>query len=65
MRMSFKTKVLMELKDYDDDILVGTTVGTTFHWTIGLYTSSLFRKYFDDGCVVTVKHLKFLVNLEG
>ncbi|MGV3092620.1 hypothetical protein [Streptococcus pluranimalium] len=55
----------MELKDYDDDILVGTTVGTTFHWTIGLYTSSLFRKYFDDGCVVTVKHLKFLVNLEG
>lgn len=56
--------VLNELRGFDDDAKIGATEGTTFYWRIGNHTKWLFHKYFDDGCIVTAKHLRFLATLD-
>lgn len=47
---------LEETKNLSDDTLLGERIGTEFY--------CFWSWYFDSDCVVTMKHLRYLANLE-
>lgn len=53
-----------ETKKLSDDTLLGERIGTEFYWKYGKATKRFWGKYFDSDCVVTMKHLRYLANLE-
>lgn len=55
---------LEETKNLSDDTLLGERVGTEFYWKYGRATKCVWDWYFDSDCVVTMKHLRYLANLE-
>ena len=55
---------LIETKNLSDDTLLGEQVGTEFYWKYGKATKCFWRWYIDSDCVVTMKHLRYLANLE-
>uniref|UniRef100_UPI003F6937C6 hypothetical protein n=1 Tax=Streptococcus pluranimalium TaxID=82348 RepID=UPI003F6937C6 len=55
--------VLVELQDCSPDTLIGGSVGTILPWKIGYNTMLLFQEYFNDDCIVTAAHLRFLAKL--
>ena len=55
---------LEETKNLSDDTLLGERVGTEFYWKYGKATKRFWEKHFDSDCVVTMKHLRYLANLE-
>ncbi|ENI9073001.1 hypothetical protein ABZ143_002797 [Listeria monocytogenes] len=57
-------KFLTETKKLSDDTVLGEVVGTEFYWKYGKATKRFWERYFDSDCVVTMKHLRYLANLE-
>lgn len=55
---------LTETKKLSDDTVLGEVVGTEFYWKYGRATKRFWGWYFDRDCVVTMKHLRYLANLE-
>lgn len=55
---------LEETKNLSDDTLLGEQVGTEFYWKYGRATKRFWERYFDRDCIVTMKHLRYLANLE-
>lgn len=55
---------LEETKHLSDDTVLGEVVGTEFYWKYGRATKRFWERYFDRDCIVTMKHLRYLANLE-
>lgn len=55
---------LAETKKLSDDTILGEVVGTEFYWKYGSATKRFWERYFDRDCIVTMKHLRYLANLE-
>ena len=55
---------LEETKNLSDDTVLGEVVGTEFYWKYGRASKCFWERYFDRDCVVTMKHLRYLDNLE-
>ena len=55
---------LEETKNLSDDTVLGEVVGTEFYWKYGRASKRFWERYFDRDCVVTMKHLRYLANLE-
>ena len=53
---------LKETKNLTDDTLLGERIGTEFYWKYGRATKCFWSWYFNSGCVVTMKHLRYLAN---
>ena len=55
---------LNETKQLSDDTVIGEAIGTDFYWKYGKATKSFWKWYFDENCRVTMKHLRYLADLE-
>ena len=55
---------LNETKQLSDDTVLGEVVGTDFYWKYGKATERFWGKYFDKKFQVTMKHLRYLADLE-
>ena len=54
---------LKETEDLSDDTVLGASIGTDFYWKYGRATKCFWSWYFNDDCVVTMKHLRYLADL--
>lgn len=55
---------LNETKRLSDDTVLGEVRGTDFYWKYGKATARFWEKHFDKDCQVTMKHLRYLADLE-
>lgn len=55
---------LNETKRLSDDTVLGEVIGTDFYWKYGKATERFQEKHFDKDSQVTMKHLRYLADLE-
>lgn len=55
---------LAETRKLSDDTVLGEVVGTEFYWKYGRASKRFWERHFDRDCIVTMKHLRYLAELE-